>query len=78
MKARSSMSLVLIKNLLSLPDAKGEDENDSKRQKTKNALVLFSIIGFQKECPAVGPRVYHWCPRSPPAGEKIKRINKNK
>ena len=43
-----------VKNLFSLPGAKGEDEHDSERQKTKNALVLFNIIGFQKECPLLG------------------------
>ena len=39
---------------ISLPVAKGDDENDSKRQKTKKALVLFNNIGFQKECPLLG------------------------
>ena len=38
----------------SLPDAKGEHENDSKRPKNKKALVLFNNIGFLKECPLLG------------------------
>ena len=33
---------------------KEKTKSTQKRKKTKNALVLFSIIGFQKECPLLG------------------------